>query len=94
VQGDVDTPAGFEQAREERTRPQLGDLDQHITGRGRHRFGAGAIAGGGSGVAALIAAGTDLLGGLGINQRLQHRREHHAHHLITVGAAQRRRKLQ
>jgi hypothetical protein len=54
--------------------PQLGDLELDSTGLGRQQPGTGAVAVGRPAGAALVAAGPDHLGGLGVDQRLQHQR--------------------
>jgi hypothetical protein len=71
-QGSVNAAGWRQQRREERALPQLGDAQLQLAGLGRQQPGAGAIAVGGAGLGALIAAGTDGLVGLGVDQRLQH----------------------
>jgi hypothetical protein len=69
-QGPVDTAAWLQQRREERPLPQLGDAQLHVTGLGRQQPHAGAVAMRGALLGPLIGSSTDVLGGLGIDQRL------------------------
>ena len=67
----------------------FGDLHRKVPrGRGDH-LGAGAVALGGSGVVLLVHAGADVLGGLGIDERLEDRVEQGAHELAVIGGAHR-----
>jgi hypothetical protein len=67
----VDPPAAFQQRREERPLPQLGDAQVDIPRRGGDRLGPGAVALGQAGVGALVRVGADERGRLGVDQLLQ-----------------------
>ena len=86
-QGPVDAAAGFQQRREEGALPQLGDAQFHIAGLGRQQPGAGPVAVGGALLGALIGPGADVLGRLGVDQRLQHQSKTLADEVeVTAGA--------
>jgi hypothetical protein len=74
-QGPVDAAARLQQGGEERALPQLGDAQLDVAGFGRQQPRAGAVAVGGALLGALIGPGADLLGSLGVDQRLQDQRE-------------------
>ena len=71
-QGLVDPAPPLEQAREERPRPQLGDRQLQIPRRGGQHPGPVPVALHHPGLGALVQAGTDRLGGLGLDQLLVH----------------------
>jgi len=71
-QGPVDASSGLEQGREERARAQLGDAQAHVAGLGGQQPGPAAVALGGTGGGALVAVGTDDLGGFHFDEGLQH----------------------
>jgi hypothetical protein len=68
VQGLIDPPARLEQTREERPRPQLGDLQLHVPGLGGQQPRPVPVALRGSRLAALVALGADRLGRFGLDQ--------------------------
>ena len=70
------------------------DLHRQVTSGRRDDLVAGAVALGRAAGNALMRAGADVRGRLGIHQLLQHRRQHHAHQLATVGGAQRLAQLE
>ena len=74
VQRHVDPPARRQQRREERPGPDLRDLHRQVAGGGRDELVAGAVALGRAGVAALVQAGADVGGRLGVDDGLQHPR--------------------
>jgi hypothetical protein len=88
-QGPVDPAARFQQGGKERALPQLGDAQLDIAGLGRQQPGPGAVAMGGALLSALIAVGADVLGGLGVDQRLQDQRERLADEVEVTAGAQR-----
>ncbi len=88
-QGPVDAAAGPEQGREEAALAELADGQLHVTGLGRQHPGAAAVAMGGTGVAALVAGGTDLLGGLQVDEGLQHELHGLSHEVEVSAGAQR-----
>jgi hypothetical protein len=86
--GPVDAAARLQQRGEERSLPQLGDLELDIAGLGRQQPGAAAVAVGGPGGCALVAPSTDLLGGFGLDQRLEHQRQAFTDHIKIAASAQ------
>jgi hypothetical protein len=83
----VDATAGLQQRREERAFPQFRDAQLDITGLGRQQPGASAVAVGGASLSALVAARADLLGGFGLDQRLEDQGERLADDIqVTAGA--------
>jgi hypothetical protein len=67
---------------------ELGDLELDVAGLGGQQPGAAAVAVGGPGGGAFVAAGADLLGGFGLNQRLEHQREGFTNHVQVAAGAQ------
>ena len=88
-QGPVDAAARFQQRREERALPQLGDAQLDITGLGGQQPPAGAVAMGGACVGALVPASADVLGGLGVDQGLQHQGQALADDVQVTASTQR-----
>jgi hypothetical protein len=85
-QGPVDPPARLQQRREERALAQLGDAQLDVAGLGRQQPRAGAVAMGGALLAPLIGPSADVLGGLDLDQRLQHQGEPFADDVqVTAG---------
>ena len=70
VEGPVDPSTPLQQRREERPRPQLGDLQLQVTGLGRPQARAVPVALRHAVLAAFERAGTDLGGGLRLDQLL------------------------
>lgn len=70
-QGPVDPPARFEQGRQERARPELGDAQLDVAGLGAEQPAAAAVAVGDPLVGPLIAPGADRLAGLELDQLLE-----------------------
>ena len=88
-QGPVDAPAPLEDGGEERSLPQLGDLELHIPGlRGQQAVPA-AVALGRSSFGALEALGADDIGRLGLDQRLQDELDAFADHVDVPAGADR-----
>ena len=82
-EGPVDAPAGFEEGWEEAALAELGDVQLDIAGLRGQEARAVAVAVGGALVGALVATGTDGLGGLELDELL----EDEAHRLAQrVGA--------
>jgi hypothetical protein len=75
-QSPVDAPAPLEDGREERSPAQLGDLEIDIARLGGQQTVSAPVALVGAGVAALVEAGADHLGDLGLDEGLEH--EFHA----------------
>jgi hypothetical protein len=92
-QGPVDAAARLQQRREERALAQLGDPQFHVTGLGRQQPGSSSVAVGGAGVSRLVAVGADVLGGLGVDQRLQHQPECLTDDIQATTDAQRRQQV-
>jgi hypothetical protein len=83
----VDAAARLQQGREERPLAQLGDAQLDIAGFGRQQPRSGAVAVGGALLAPLIGPSADVLGGLGLDQRLEHQGEPFADDVqVTAGA--------
>jgi hypothetical protein len=74
-QGPVDPASGLQQRREERALPELGDAQFDIAGLGRQQPRSGSVAMGGALLAPLIGPSADVLGGLGLDQCLEHQGE-------------------
>ena len=87
-QGPVDAAARLQQCREERPLAQLGDAQLDIAGLGRQQPRAGAVTVRGALLASLIGAGADVLGGLGVDQRLEHQGEPFADDVQVAASAQ------
>jgi hypothetical protein len=87
-QGLVDPPSAFQQRGEERSGAQLRDPQLQIPGRGRQRARAGSVALRGAGLAALVRAGADHRGQLGLDQRLIQRLGRGANPVVDVGNLQ------
>jgi hypothetical protein len=85
----VDPAAGLQQGGEEGALAQLGDLELDIARLGRQQPRPRAVAVGGTASAALIAAGADPLGSLGLDQRLQHQGEALADDVEVTAGTQR-----
>jgi hypothetical protein len=68
---------------------ELGNVQLDITSLGRQQPRSAAVAVGGPAGAALVAVGADLLGGLGIDQRLQHQPERFTDDVQATAGAQR-----
>jgi hypothetical protein len=84
----VDPAARLQQRREERALPQLRDAQLHIAGLGRQQPGAGAVAVGGALLGSLIGPSADALGGLDLDQRLEHQGEPLADDVQVTASAQ------
>ena len=83
----VDAAAGLQQGREERAFAQRGNAQLDVAGLGRQQPGPGAVAVSGAAGGALVAVGADALGGLSVNQRLQHKGKTLADEVeVTAGA--------
>ena len=89
IQRLVDPAASFQQRREERAGPQLGDLDLDIAAGGGHGLRSMSVAVRYPGVGAFVAAGAELVGGLGFDQRLQAGADQFGEHAGAVGALER-----
>jgi hypothetical protein len=87
-QGPVDAPTGLQQRREERPLSEFGDAQLDVAGLGRQQPRSGPVAMGGALLAALIGPSADVLGGLGIDQRLQHQSEPFADDVQVTASAQ------
>jgi hypothetical protein len=86
-QGPVDAATRLQQGREEGALPQFGNLELDVAGLGRQQPRSGAAALGRALLAGLIGPGADVLGGLGLDQRLQHQGERFADEVeVTAGA--------
>lgn len=85
-EGPVDAPAGVEQGREERARPELGDAQLDVARLGGQEPAAAAVAVGRPTLAALVPAGADGLLGLELDELLEDEGHRVAH---DVGAAAR-----
>ena len=70
VEGLVHAAATFQQGREKRPVPQLGDLQVQVTGGGRQRPGPGPVALGGPCLGAFERGGADKRGRLGLDELL------------------------
>src|SRR5579875_443288 len=71
VEGLADAAAGRQKRREERAGAQLRNPHRQVAGLGRQRLSTRSVAMGHTGVASLVAAGADLLGGLSLDELLQ-----------------------
>jgi len=80
----VDPPAGFQQAREERTDPQLRDPQLDITRRGRQQTGPGPVALVGPCLGPLVGLGTDRRAERSVNQVLHPPFEQPAEQVLAV----------
>src|SRR5215211_4119850 len=86
-QGPVDTAAGLQQRREEGALAQLGDLELDITGLGRQQPRSGAVAVRSALLGPFIGPSPDVLGGLDLDQRLEHQSQPFADDVqVTAGA--------
>jgi hypothetical protein len=92
-QGPVDASAGLQQGGEEAAGAQLGDGQLHVAGLGRQQPGPAAVAVGGASIAALVAGSTDLLGGLQVDEGLEHELHRLAHEVQVAAGAERVQKL-
>jgi hypothetical protein len=81
----INPPAAFQQRREERPSPQLGDPQLQIPGRRGQRARPGPVALGGAGLGALVRAGADHRGQLGLDQRLVERLGGGADAVVDLG---------
>jgi len=77
-QGPVDAAPPFEQRREERPGPQLGDLQLEVPGGGGQQTLAVPVALGGAGIAPLVRAGADHRGRFGFDQLVENPLERRA----------------
>ena len=86
-QGPVDAPAPLQDRGEEAALAQLGDLQVDVAGLGGEQALPGAVAPGAALLGALVAGGTDALGRLGLDQRLEHQLHALADHIdVSAGA--------
>ena len=87
VQRLVDTPAGLEDQREERTLAQLRDSQVDVTGlRGQHPWPR-TVALVGAGLGPLVTGGTDELRGFGLDEFLQYRADRLADQIDRLAGA-------
>jgi hypothetical protein len=92
-QGPVDAPAWLQQRGEERARSQLGDPQLEVAGFGREQPLAVAVAMGRPLGAALVGSRSDLLGGLHLDQGLQHQLQPRADKVEVAAGAKRIQQL-
>jgi hypothetical protein len=71
IEGLVDAPSWLQDAREEAALSELGDTELDVASLGRDELGTVPVALGGAVLGALVEAGPDLLGGLGLDQFLE-----------------------
>jgi hypothetical protein len=93
VQGLVDASTRFQDRREERPLAELGDAQLDVTGLGRHQMGSGAVAVGGAGLGALIAASADVLGRFHLDELLHHEANCVTDQIDTLTGAERIQQL-
>ena len=89
VQGPVDAPARLEHRRQQRALAQLGDPQLDVAGLGGQQPRPVPVALIHTSVAALIAPRADRLGGLGLDQLLEHQAHRAAHQLRAATGAKR-----
>ena len=87
-QSPVDAPAGLQQGREEAAVAQLGDGQLDVAGLGRQQPHPVAVALVGAGVGALVAGGADHLGGLQVDEGLEHELHRLAHEVQVAARAE------
>ena len=90
----VDPAPALQQAREERSRPQLRDPQLQISGRRGQQSLSGPVSDRRAALGAFQEAGTDHALGLRIDQRLIHALRGHPHALIHAGGLQRLQQFQ
>jgi hypothetical protein len=86
-QGPVDAPAPLEHRQEEAAAAQLRDLELHVAGLGRQQPATAAVALVRARLRALIRRGTDHLGRLRLDQRLEHHLDALADHVDVAASA-------
>ena len=92
-EGPVDPPPRLEQDRQERALTELGDVELDVAGLGRQQAGPGAVAVGRALVGPLVPPGPDRLGGLGLDELLEHERQRLAHDIQRAAGAHRVKQL-
>jgi hypothetical protein len=86
-QGPIDPPAALQNGGEEAALPKLRDLEVHVPGLGRPQTIPVPVPLGGPSARPLESLGSDLGGGLGVDQGLEHELHPPAHHVdVSAGA--------